>query len=215
MQYSKQWLFFQPLRGGARFIVFQIIGWTFLATSILLPLVPLVRCCVRVCVCVCLFVHGKQHMYARTRDPVTRGLSYPPLPFMPLTVWPCAAGSGVALSVTRAQRPGHRGWRARRHQRDHDGLLSAFLRQPQQTARDVPVCPAAARGIDTRAAVVVDLRWAHGSARVRRHDRACHYIYIYIQSSWRTLWRTLCVCVCVCVSVSVLWYVVTIGHAVE
>eukprot|EP00048_Salpingoeca_helianthica_P017675 m.238497 g.238497 ORF g.238497 m.238497 type:complete len:753 (+) comp21820_c0_seq1:56-2314(+) len=40
MFFSADWSFFQPLKGGGRFIVFQIIGWTFFAFTIALPWLP-------------------------------------------------------------------------------------------------------------------------------------------------------------------------------
>eukprot|EP00042_Codosiga_hollandica_P046386 m.487527 g.487527 ORF g.487527 m.487527 type:complete len:665 (+) comp57225_c0_seq1:169-2163(+) len=39
-RYQKDWQLFQPLKGGIRFIVFQIIGWTCFGLFLVLPAVP-------------------------------------------------------------------------------------------------------------------------------------------------------------------------------
>ena len=37
---GRDWRWFQPLRGGIRFVIFQALGWSFFALSFLLPAVP-------------------------------------------------------------------------------------------------------------------------------------------------------------------------------
>ena len=40
MHNGRAWAFFQPMRGGLRFVVFQALGWMFFALSIVLPSLP-------------------------------------------------------------------------------------------------------------------------------------------------------------------------------